>query len=132
MIVPKDVSLARRLAKAIPRQYVLGYSVPTRYGATSLPLEAFDGRPVHLLGGRPDTQRRLADSLNVVSIDCNRFTLDARYGDFFDGETFRPHPKGGYRRCLADSIEHINMLWKAYRVARPLEVTHAENRRRTA
>jgi catechol 2,3-dioxygenase-like lactoylglutathione lyase family enzyme len=71
-------------------------------------------RPVHLLGGRPDVQRRLAELMPVVSMDCNRFTLDAAYGDYFDGETFRPHPVGGYDRCLRDSIKNINKLWRGY------------------
>ena len=50
-------------------------------------------------------------------------------GDFFDGERFRPHPRGGYRRCLRDSVQHIDRLWRTYRVRRPLEVTHAQVQR---
>jgi hypothetical protein len=50
----------------------------------------------------------------VVSIDCNRFTLDACFGDYFDGEIFRPHPRGGYIRCLTDSISNITDLWNDY------------------
>lgn len=124
VVVPKDPSLAGRLDRAIPPQYLLGYSVPTRYGATSIPVEAFGGRPVHLLGGRPDTQRALADRMNVVSIDGNRFTLDACFGDFFDGVRFRPHPQGGYKRCLSASLKHIDSLWASYKVSRPLGVKH--------
>src|SRR5690242_20138839 len=86
VVAPKDPSLADCLSEVIPGRYVIGYSVPSRYGTTSLPVETFAGRSIHLLGGRPDTQRRLAECLKVVSMDCNRFTLDARYGDFFDGE----------------------------------------------
>jgi hypothetical protein len=112
IIVPKDVRLADRLSE-IPDRFVLGYSVPTRYGGTAIPAEAF-GRPTHLLGGRPDIQRRLAEQIPVVSIDCNRFTLDARYGDFFDGARFRPHPVGGYQTCLAASIANIDELWSTY------------------
>ncbi len=52
--------------------------------------------------------------MNVISVDCNRFTLDAEFGDYFDGETFRPHPKGGYKRCLRASILNINRLWETY------------------
>lgn len=114
-IVPKDRNLDGRLGELIPKEFILGYSVPTSYGATSVSTESFD-RPVHLLGGRPDVQRRLADRLKVISLDCNRFTLDARFGDYFDGETFRPHPRGGYERCLHDSIVHINALWLEYDV----------------
>lgn len=116
VIVPKDPKLKKLMGKAIPPEFVLGYSVPTRYGGTSIAPESFKGR-VHLLGGRPDVQRCLAEVMNVVSVDCNRFTLDAAFGDYFDGERFRPHPEGGYRRCLQDSILNINRLWETYNSA---------------
>lgn len=114
VIVPKDRRLARKLDSVVPREYLLGYSVPTRYGGTSIRPEFFT-RPVHLLGGRPDIQRQLGNLMPVVSFDCNRFTLDARFGDFFDGRRFRPHPRGGYERCLQDSLRNINLLWNDYR-----------------
>jgi hypothetical protein len=113
VIVPKDPLLANCLNTAIPAKYLLGYSVPTRYGATPIPPDKFR-RPVHLLGGRPDTQRRLAAAMPVVSLDCNRFTLDAEYGDYFDGDKFRPHPEGGYARCIRDSMTNIDRLWHGY------------------
>lgn len=113
IIVPKHPSLKDKLDSHIPKKFILGYSVPTRYGGTAIP-PTFFRRPVHLLGGRPDVQRRLADIMPVISIDCNRFTLDAAYGDYFDGEKFRPHPKGGYELCLRDSIRNINSIWKSY------------------
>ncbi len=113
VIVPKAPELATKM-QLIPKDFLLGFSVPTRYGATALPPEAFD-RPVHLLGGRPDVQRALADRMPVFSFDCNRFTLDATFGDYFDGVIFRPHPVGGYVRCLSDSLENINTLWRTYR-----------------
>jgi len=113
VVVPKDISLIPIMDYAIPSEFLLGYSVPTKYGATLIPPHVFK-RPVHLLGGRPDVQRGLADIMLVVSIDCNRFTIDAKYGDYFDGETFRPHPVGGYKRCLSDSIKNINALWYNY------------------
>jgi len=114
IIVPKCPSIARRLDELIPKDFVLGFSVPTKYGATSISPSNFR-RPVHLLGGRPDRQRQLAELMPVVSLDCNRFTLDAAFGDYFDGETFRPHPLGGYDNCLRDSIRNINLLWANYR-----------------
>lgn len=112
-IVPKDANLNGRLQELIPSEFILAYSVPTRYGGTEVSIDSFD-RPVHLLGGRPDVQRRLADRLKVYSLDCNRFTYDARFGDYFDGETFRPHPQGGYDNCLMDSLKNINALWQDY------------------
>lgn len=110
VIVPKVRTLAPTMDEQIPACFLLGYSVRSRYGSTPLSPSAFK-RPVHLLGGRPDTQRRLADQMPVYSIDCNRFTLDAAFGDYFDGQTFRPHPKGGYERCLRASIKNISALW---------------------
>ena len=113
VVVPKDPALASDMEDLIPKHFIFGYSVPSRYGGTKIPPKYFK-RPVHLLGGRPDAQRQLADKMNVISFDCNRFTLDAVYGDFFDGEIFRPHPKGGYYRCLHDSVKNITALWKSY------------------
>jgi Family of unknown function (DUF6610) len=113
VIVPKARSLASDLNECIPARFILGYSVPTRYGGTRIAPAQFL-RPVHLLGGRPDVQRRIAALMPVFSVDCNRFTLDARFGDYFDGETFRRHPLGGYSRCIRDSIKNINRLWVDY------------------
>jgi hypothetical protein len=114
VIVPKAAGFAGRLTELIPSHFLLGFSVPTRYGSTPLLPKEFD-RPVHLLGGRPDVQRQLAEQMPVVSLDCNRFTLDAAFGDYFDGEIFRPHPVGGYHRCIDDSLTNIANLWKTYR-----------------
>lgn len=113
IIVPKSRSLEPELEVLIPADFQLGFSVPTTYGGTKISPRAFS-RPVHLLGGRPDTQRRLADQMQVVSFDCNRFTYDAKFGDYFDGEIFRPHPTGGYDRCVCDSLANINKLWQNY------------------
>src|SRR5450830_83614 len=71
-LVPKDINLNGRLSELIPKEFILAYSVPTKYGGTQVEISSFD-RPVHLLGGRPDAQRRLAEKLKVFSIDCNRF-----------------------------------------------------------
>ncbi len=114
IIVPKDKRL-RDLEELIPERFLLGYSVPTRYGGTAIPLSQFGRRPVHLLGGRPDVQYELSRSLTVWSFDGNRVTLDAQYGDFFDGTKFRAHPKGGYYECIRDSLKGIDKLWLTHR-----------------
>lgn len=66
----------------IPEKYVIGYSVPSSYGGTPLPTEAFKGRRVHLLGGSPNAQlsywKRLPDE--VVSIDNNSLLRVAQWG----------------------------------------------------
>jgi hypothetical protein len=115
VIVPKARAFTTTLNDVIPSRFALGYSVPTCYGGTRIAPARFRS-PVHLLGGRPDVQRGIAKLLPVFSVDCNRFTLDARFGDYFDGEMFRPHPVGGYSRCIRDSIKNINRLWTDYRM----------------
>lgn len=111
VIVPKDPRLAPNLSELIPPNFLLGYSTPTRYGATVIPPSSFRSREVHLLGGRPDIQFSLAQFLNVYSLDCNRITLDAGYGDYFNGSGFKPHPNGGYYSCIKASLKEINRLW---------------------
>lgn len=118
VLVPKDKRLETRLCTAIPSEFLLGFSVPTKYGGTLISPEAFR-RPVHLLGGRPDIQRKLADKMPVFSLDTNRFTLDAAFGDYFDGQIFRPHPIGGYRNCLHDSVKNMTALWHTYHAKGP-------------
>lgn len=113
IIVPKAKELIDQI-NLIPSKYILGYSVPSKYGKTEIPPKYFKNRKVHLLGGRPDVQRNLAKIMNVVSVDCNRFTLDAKYGDYFVGDKFIPHAKGGYVNCLNDSILNINKIWEDY------------------
>ena len=117
ILVPKDRHLARHLDD-IPAKYLLGYSCPTKYGATPIRPERFT-RPVHLLGGRPDVQRRLAERMPVFSFDCNRFTLDAAFGDFFDGMRFRPLGEHNYEKCIRLSLYNINGIWADYRMNIP-------------
>lgn len=70
---------------------VLGYSVPTSYGGTTCGAWEFSGRPVHLLGGSPQAQIRLARYLRVVSADGNMAAQQARKGRFWSR---KPGPKG--------------------------------------
>lgn len=114
MIVPKDVRLGPRLREKIGPDHILGFSVPSKYGETLIKPEHFDG-PVHLLGGRPDLQRNLANYMSVISIDCNRFTVDAKYGWVFQGDGFRRLGNIGYDACILLSIDAINELWRSYR-----------------
>lgn len=113
VIVPKSRKLGANVRRLIGSDYVLGYSVPSSYGHTTLRPSHFEG-PVHLLGGRPDLQRALADEMNVISLDCNRFTLDAKYGKAFDGERFRKIGAIGYDACIFFSMKGINQLWAGY------------------
>lgn len=65
----------------IPDEYILGYSVPTSYGKTTVPVERFAHRKVHLLGGSPKRQYLLWAMLpdSVVSIDSNYLRVVSKY-----------------------------------------------------
>lgn len=108
IIIPKFSCLDE-----IPKEYMLGYSVPSSYGRTPLPIQDFKGRRVHLLGGSPRRQitywqalRTEVESLDqstlregsdpdlplpdgVVSLDTNYLLKIAEYGQFWgpDGAT---------------------------------------------
>ena len=72
VIIPKAFSIIPRIPEHIAGAgVVLGYSVPTRYASTEVPVWEFGRRPVHLLGGSPQAQMRLCYYLNVASTDGN-------------------------------------------------------------
>jgi len=85
MIIPKAHGIIERLPHRIGGAcVVLGYSVPTRYAGTEVATWEFAGWPVHLLGGSPHAQMRLAHYMNVVSADGNMANLMAtRYCQFW-------------------------------------------------
>jgi hypothetical protein len=72
VIIPKVIGIIPRIPRRIGgADVILGYSVPTRYAGTPVPLWEFGRRPVHLLGGSPKKQMYLCHYLNVVSVDGN-------------------------------------------------------------
>lgn len=72
VVVPKVPGLLAAIPERIGgAEILLGYSVPTRYGSTPVPLWEFGRRRVHLLGGSPQRQLELAGYLEVVSVDGN-------------------------------------------------------------
>ena len=88
LIVPKVIGgrigqLPRRIDAA---EVVLAYSVPTKFAGTSVPQWEFTGWPVHLLGGSPHAQMRLARYLNVTSADGNMANRMAMRGQFWSGD----------------------------------------------
>lgn len=82
IVIPKWDCLDR-----IPEKFMLGYSVPTKYGGTPLPAELFTGRRVHLLGGSWKAQLAHMALLgnDVVSLDNNHINIIAsQFGQFID------------------------------------------------
>lgn len=64
------------------KRVVLGYSVPTSYGGTPMPISAFKGRPVHLLGGPWAKQRAYLNLLgdDIVALDNNHCLYVSQMG----------------------------------------------------
>lgn len=87
MIIPKVFGGIARLPNRIGGKTIrLGYSVPTRHGGTMTPAWEFAGRPVHLLGGSPQSQMELQHYFDVRSVDGNMAQLMAtRFCSFWDG-----------------------------------------------
>lgn len=92
IIIPKMIGGIPRLPRRIGgREVVLGYSVPTRYGGTSVPPWEFAGWPVHLLGGSPHRQITMAHYLNVVSADGNYINRKAtQFCEWWNGRRWIP------------------------------------------
>jgi len=68
----------------IPPSYVIGYSVPSSYGSTPIPITRFAGRRIHLLGGSLKDQIGYVNQMpdEVVSLDTNWVNKIANYGQF--------------------------------------------------
>lgn len=72
VIIPKVIGGIERLPGCISgAEVVLGYSTPTKFSGTPVPIWEFAGWPVHLLGGSPQRQMELVHYANVVSADGN-------------------------------------------------------------
>jgi hypothetical protein len=105
MIIPKVMGGIPRIPRSIGGKPVrLGYSVPTKFGGTSLPVWEFHGWPVHLLGGSPRVQMRLTHYLNVVSVDGNfALKMATRNCQFFDHTGTSRHAKNRYWPTLKEA-----------------------------
>lgn len=90
IIIPKVIGsvprIPERLVNGTPVR--LGYSVPTRFAGTEVPLWEIGQRPVHLLGGSPHKQYEFARYLNVASADSNYVQSEAtKRNQFFAAGT---------------------------------------------
>jgi len=121
VIIPKAFGIISQLPKNIGgSQVVLGYSVPTRYGGTSVPTWEFTGWPVHLLGGNPKKQYVLSKYLNVISVDGNYANMCAtKFCKWFDGRKWHKLKndngdlwgKDAPYECFRRSCEGIISMW---------------------
>src|SRR5262245_7707935 len=97
LVVPKCYGLTADLPREFRgRPVVLGFSVPTSYGGTPLPVWEFAGWPVHLLGGNARRQVEYCSYMRVVSADGNLAWRLARRGIVVT-------PRGTAGRTLRDA-----------------------------
>lgn len=121
MIIPKYKEAIRDIPLIICNKPVrLGYSVPTEFGGSPVPLRDFHDWPVHLLGGSPSIQMELWQHLNVHSADGNSAQRAAMNGTVFTGTRWLTVNKYlGYQvnkdmiyKAFDISCENIKMAWR--------------------
>jgi hypothetical protein len=128
LVIPKVSGMVGRIPGRVGgKEVVLAYSVPTAYGGSPLFLTEFAGRPVHLLGGSPQEQRRcwqiLRGFCEVRSADGNMHKKMAmgRCCYWTREATAKGHwqPLGGFdgngpEEAFRRSCENIQAAWSAW------------------
>ena len=116
LIIPKVFGGISQLPRSIGGKPVrLGYSVPTKFGGSELPVWEFAGWPVHLLGGSPHKQLALRQYLDVYSADGNYHNLKAtKFCEFWQDGAWIPimpkQPDAPYE-AFRRSCENIMAAW---------------------
>lgn len=116
IVVPKFSGCIENIPENLyDTRVILGYSVPTRYGGTSVPIWEFVDRPVHLLGGSPIKQRYLLNYLNVVSLDGNYCSKIAGYGGYISSKDLSQlHNKTAkWLDLIAVSLKNISVYYQS-------------------
>lgn len=127
ILIPKVCGIIPLIPETIGGRAVrLGYSVPTAYGGTPVPVWEFGRRAVHLLGGGPDTQLQLRYYLNVQSADGNYLQKLALLGKFWHGgklpkgreahwarldEVGLFHQRDGIYEAFSRSVQYFYAAW---------------------
>lgn len=70
----------------IPDRWIIGFSVPSGYGETDIPITEFTHHRVHLLGGSHKNQieyanKAVENGIDLFSVDGNAFAKGASYGN---------------------------------------------------
>lgn len=131
IIIPKVRGIVKQLPREIcGKQVRLGYSVPTRFAGTSVSLTEFIDWPVHLLGGSPTAQLKLAGigeranrlfdapALDVWSADGNYAQAMAlRHGNWYAPTRPAWSTNGEWPRMDDLYSIHEDMLYHAFRLS---------------
>ena len=94
IIIPKVLQGIPRIPPTIGgKEVVLGYSIPTSHGGTTIPIEEFEGWPIHILGGSPQKQisiwKQLRKKSRVISCDGNYMLKLARNNQFWSPKAIK-------------------------------------------
>ena len=73
----------------IPDSWILGFSVPSGYAETDIPINMFTTHRTHLLGGSPRNQIKFANKavdagVELFSVDGNAFSKASGYGNIIN------------------------------------------------
>lgn len=129
VIIPKVTGRINCIPRVIGKASVrLGYSVPTKFGATDIPVWEFSGWPVHLLGGSPHGQLALASYLDVRSVDgnyaqkkavkwCECWLQNGKWVKIADLDRKRWEQDAPYE-AFRRSCENIMSAWKKFDLER--------------
>lgn len=109
IIIPKVINQTHRIPDRIGGiSIVLGFSVPTKFGATSVPTWEFEGRMIHLLGGSPQRQMKEWEILrclgDVITADGNMaHKMAIQYGGYW---TSKGIGRKGHWPQIEDKLRH--------------------------
>jgi len=113
IIVPKVFDII----KIIPEDFIIGYSVPTKYGSTPITLFEIGSRKVHLLGGGIRKIEDLMSYLNVISFDSNSWVKGNHIGGWYYTydkrklKTQKSHHKHNAEGRVLLSIDALGEFW---------------------
>lgn len=128
IVIPKVPKIDLMPESVSGKPIILGFSVPTQHGGTALSPVHLQGRKIHLLGGSPQMQMRLARQFarfgDVVSVDGNMAQKMATTRNCYwrqerqigerGGQWWTLEPGGTNRpaRCLERSLANIATAWR--------------------
>jgi hypothetical protein len=117
IIIPKVHGGITELPRMIGgKRMRLGYSVPTRFGGTTVPVSEFAGWPVHLLGGSPEKQMALYKLMDIWSVDTNYTQKMAiQYGQYWTPVQTVGRVKHWPRLDEVDSCATADVPYEAFR-----------------
>lgn len=120
IIIPKiEIEIPEKIGE---KPIIIGYSVPSKYGATTIPIERFVNRKIHLLGGSPKKQIEIYKKYPqaIFSADGNSHMKVAAFNKFWSGKKwiylrdYLPEPCAKDCSYLAFemSCQNIQKMWQ--------------------